>query len=31
MTVVCKILAGAPLSCLLYNLIDTTFLETVEF
>lgn len=28
MTVVCKILTGALLSCLLYNLIDTTVLET---
>lgn len=28
MTVFCKISIGALLSCLLYNLIDTTFLET---
>lgn len=28
MTVICKILTRALLSCLLYNLIDTTFLET---
>lgn len=28
MTGVCKILTGALLSCLLYDLIDTTFLET---